>query len=127
MHLLQIQAGSPQLSAETVPILPVRCRLLKVGQDDGPSRRWHHLQLKAHGGLEAPRRAGAEEDGAGAGGQAGAGFHQRPCGGGGRAAAAKIPHLFVAGGAAVVVGVALGQCRHPLPGVAAADALKLFL
>lgn len=108
MHLLQVQTRPPQLPAETVPILPVRCRLLKVGQDDGSSRWRHHLQLKAHGGLEGPRRAGAEEDGARGGGQAGAGLHQWPGGGGGRAAAAEVPHLLVTGGAAVVVGVALG-------------------
>lgn len=75
LHLLQVQARPPQLSAKTVTILPVRCRLLKVGQDDWSSRWRHHLQLKAHGGLEAPRGAGAEEDRAGRGGQAGAGLH----------------------------------------------------
>lgn len=98
-----------------------------MGQNDGPRHRLHHLQLKAHGGLEATWWAGAEENGAGGGGQAGTGLNERPRRSSGRPAAAEVPHLLVTGGAAVVVAVPRGERRHPLPVVAAADAFQLLL
>ena len=45
-------------------------RLVKVGQEDGPCHRLHHLQLEPQRGRhEAVRGAGAEEHRAGGGGQ----------------------------------------------------------
>lgn len=99
-----------------------------MGQNDWPNHRLHHLQLKAHGGrLEATWWTGTEEYGAGGGCQAGVGLHQGPGCGGRRLAAEDVPHLLVAGGAAVVVAMPPGKRRHPLPVVPAADSLQLFL
>lgn len=129
LHFLQVQTGPSRLPAVAVAILSVRGRrLVKVGQNYGPRHRRHHLELKAHGRrLQAVRRAGAEEHRAGGGGQTSARLDRRPGGRCRRPAAAQVPHLLVAGGAAVVIAVAMGERRHPLPVVAAADSLELFL
>lgn len=128
LHFLKVQTGSSWFPAVAVPILSVRCCLVKVGQNNGPCHWLHHLQLKAHRGwLEATWWARAEEHGTGGSSQASAWFNQRPSRGSWRPAATEVPYLLITGGAAVVITVALGKCRHPLPVVTAADSLKLFL
>lgn len=128
LHFLQVQTGPPQLPAVTVPILSVRCWLVEVSQNDGPYHWLHHLQLKAHGGwLEATWWTGAEEYRAGGGSQACTRLNQRPGRGSRWPAATEVPHLLITGGAAVVIAMALGKRRHPLPVFTAADSLKLFL